>query len=87
MRVTGTIVLIDSAVDLNNPALKGAAIQQRLFGIDAALSPHGTAIADMLVGTGPFSGVASGATIASLAAFAPASEKSWLSEPAVWRWR
>jgi Subtilase family len=80
VRVTGTIVLIDSAVDLANPALKGAAIQQRLFGIDAAPSPHGTAIAEILVGTGPFSGVASGATIASLAAFAPASEKSWLSQ-------
>lgn len=78
--VNGTIVLIDSAVDLANPALKGAVVSQQLFGIGADPAPHGTAIAEILVGTGPFSGVARGANLISLAAFAPASEKSWLSQ-------
>ena len=78
--VSGTIVLIDSAVDLSNPALKGAVVSQQLFGIGADPAPHGTAIAEILVGTGLFSGVARGATLVSLAAFAPASEKSWLSQ-------
>ncbi len=80
IRVSGTIVLIDSAVDLANPALKNAAISQRLFGIGDAPAAHGTAIAEILVGTGPFSGVAAGATIVSFAAFAPTSETSWLSQ-------
>lgn len=78
--VSGTIVLIDGAIDLANPALRGATTSQQLFGIAADPSPHGTAIAEILVGTGPFSGVARGATLVSLAAFAPASEKSWLSQ-------
>jgi hypothetical protein len=78
--VSGTIVLIDSAIDLVNPALKGAAASQQLFGITADPSPHGTAIAEILVGTGPFSGVARGANLVSLAAFSAASEKSWLSQ-------
>ena len=78
--VTGTIVLIDSAVDLGNAALKGAETSQQLFGIPADPSPHGTAIAEILVGTGPFNGVARGATLVSLAAFSAASEKTWLSQ-------
>ncbi len=80
VRVSGTIVLIDSAIDLANPALKGAQASQQLFGIAADPSPHGTAIAEIMVGTGPFSGVARGANLVSLAAFSAASEKSWLSQ-------
>ncbi len=78
--ISGTILLIDSAVDLANPALKGAATSQQLFGIPPDPSPHGTAIAEILVGTGPLSGVARGATLVSMAAFSAASEKSWLSQ-------
>ena len=75
VRVTGTIVLIDSAVDLANPALKRRGHPAALVLIDAAPSPHGTAIAQILVGNCSFSGVASGATIARMAGrFAPASE-------------
>jgi Subtilase family len=80
VQVSGTILLIDSAIDLGNPALKGAAASQQLFGIPADPSPHGTAIAEILVDTGPFSGVARGANLVSLAAFSAASEKSWLSQ-------
>jgi subtilisin family serine protease len=78
--VTGTIVMIDSVIDVANPALKGATTSHTLFGVTSTPAAHGTAIAELLVGTGEFSGVARGATFVSLAAFEPASEKSWLSQ-------
>lgn len=79
-RVSGTIAMIDSPVDLANPALKGAAINQTGFGGDLTPSPHGTAVAELLVGTGPFAGVAQGARLVSLAAFAPVGEDWWQSQ-------
>ena len=79
-RVSGTIAMIDSPVDLANPALQGAAIGQSGFGGDMTPSPHGTAVAELLVGTGPFAGVAQGARLVSLAAFAPVGEDWWQSQ-------
>lgn len=78
--VTGTIAMIDTAVDIAHPDLAGAGITQQIFGIPPAPSPHGTAIAELLVGRGKFPGTAPGAQLISLAAFAPADEKSWLSQ-------
>lgn len=80
--VSGTILMIDSAVDTENAALKGAKITQQNFADDTAPSAHGTAVAEILVGTGTASGVAKGASLVSLAAFEPAGEKSWLSTTA-----
>jgi hypothetical protein len=79
-KVSGTIVLIDSPVDLANPALKGANIVQQGFGADLTPAAHGTAIAELLVGTGSFAGVAQGAKLISLVAFAPAGENWWRSQ-------
>lgn len=80
--ISGTIVMIDSPVDVANPALAGAKISQTVYANDPAGSAHGTAVAEILVGTGSFSGVARGANLVSLAAFEPAGEKSWLSTTA-----
>lgn len=80
--VSGTIVMIDSPVDMANAALAGAKISQTVYASDATPSAHGTAVAEILVGTGSFSGVARGANLVSLAAFEPAGEKSWLSTTA-----
>lgn len=81
-KVTGTILMIDSVVDTANVALKGAKITQQIFADDQAASAHGTAVAEILVGTGNAGGVAQGAGLISLAAFEPAGEKSWLSTTA-----
>ncbi len=78
-KVSGTILMIDSAVDTANTALKGAKITQQIFATNAAPAAHGTAVAEILVGTGSASGVAQGANLVSLAAFEPAGEKTWLS--------
>ena len=74
--------MIDSPVDTGNAALIGAKITQQIFAENATPSAHGTAIAEILVGTGSSGGVAQGASLISLAAFEPASEKSWLSTSA-----
>lgn len=79
-RVTGRIALIDSAVDLANPALRGANIVQESFGATITPAAHGTAIAEILVGTGGFAGVAQGAQLTSLAIFSPVGEASWQSQ-------
>lgn len=78
--VSGTIAMIDTAIDLDHPALKPAGIRQSSFGLAASPAAHGTAIAELLVGRGSFPGTAPGAQLISLAAFAPASEASWLSQ-------
>lgn len=78
--VSGTIAMIDTAVDLGHPGLNGAAIRQTGFGPAAVPSAHGTAIAELLVGRGDFAGTAPGAQLVSLAAFSPAGEASWLSQ-------
>lgn len=80
--VTGTILMIDSTVDIGNAALKGAKISQQIFADNKSASPHGTALAEILTGTGKAGGVAQGANLISLAAFEPAGEKSWLSTTA-----
>lgn len=81
-KISGTILMIDSTVDTGNAALKGATITQQIFADDKAASAHGTAVAEILVGTGSAGGVAKGASLISLAAFEPAGEKSWLSTTA-----
>ncbi len=78
--VSGTIAMIDTAVDLAHPMLQPAAIRQTSFGMAASPAAHGTAIAELLIGRGSFPGTAPGAQLISLAAFAPASETSWLSQ-------
>jgi minor extracellular protease Epr len=80
--IAGTIVMIDSPIDVENAALKGAKIAQTIYANDKSGSAHGTAVAEILLGTGTFSGVARGANLVSLAAFEPAGEKSWLSTTA-----
>jgi len=58
------IGMIDSGVSLDHPALRGAFIQTKSFTGDArpAPSPHGTAIASLLIGRdGQFHGLAPGA--------------------------
>ncbi|MEQ1497396.1 MAG: S8 family serine peptidase [Novosphingobium sp.] len=79
-KVSGTIALIDSPVDIGNAALRGANIIQEGFGTALDPSSHGTAIAEILVGTGAFAGVAQGARLFSLAAFAPVGEDWWRSQ-------
>ena len=78
--VSGTIAVIDTAIDLGHPSLKPAGIRQTTFGMAASPAAHGTAIAELLVGRGSFPGTAPGAQLISLAAFAPASEATWLSQ-------
>ena len=81
-KVSGTILMIDSTIDTGNAAFKGAKITQEIFADDKAASAHGTAVAEILVGTGTAGGVAQGASLISLAAFEPAGEKTWLSTTA-----
>jgi len=68
---TAKLVLIDSPVDLSHPSLAGAAISQEGAFAQEAPSPHGTAISEILVGTGDFPGIASGAQLISIPAFTP----------------
>jgi len=77
---SATIVQIDSMVDVKNPDLSGANIEQRLFGAVGTPDAHGTAIAELLVGTGNYGGVARDAKLISLAAFEPTKKKTWLSQ-------
>ena len=80
--VSGTIALVDGPVDTGNPALAGARIEETDFAIGGGASPHGTAIAEILVGTGTFGGVARGARLLSLPAFAPVGTDRWQSTSA-----
>ncbi len=74
-----TIVLIDSPVDLGNAALAGANIEQLAVDVPDTPSPHGTIIAELLVGTGDFKGVAENARLVSFAAFEDTEEYGFLS--------
>ncbi len=77
--VSGKIVMIDAPIDLAHDNLKGASVNQRVFGVMATPAFHGTAVAALLVGTGPYPGTAQGATLTSLAAFGPAAAGANLS--------
>ncbi len=77
--ISGTIALIDGPVDLRNAELAGADVAEELYGEDGTPSPHGTAIAELLVGTGAFAGVAQGARLLSLPAFRPVGIDGWQS--------
>jgi hypothetical protein len=78
-RVSGKIVMIDAPVDTGHDNLKGASIQQSFFGVSAAPQLHGTAVAALLVGTGPYPGTAQGADLTSLAAFGQSTYGASLS--------
>ncbi len=78
-RVSGKIVMIDAPVDTGHDNLKGASVQQSFFGVSEAPQMHGTAVAALLVGTGPFPGTAQGADLTSLAAFGSAASGASLS--------
>lgn len=68
---SATIALIDSPVELTHPGLAGANIRQLGLLGNVPASPHGTAIAELLVGTGEFEGVVRGAALVSIPAFRP----------------
>lgn len=56
--------LIDGGVDAAHPALSATAVSQRGFAGEARASPHGTAVASLLVGrAGAFAGAAPGARL------------------------
>ena len=78
--VTGTIVMIDTAVDLGHANLRASGMAQYYVDVPQTPSAHGTAIAELLVGGGNYPGTALGANLISLAAFAPAGEQTWLSQ-------
>jgi hypothetical protein len=63
------LVLIDSSVDASHPSLAGARIEQTGELEKAPPSPHGTAIAEILLGSGTYKGVAQGAQLVSIPAF------------------
>lgn len=65
----GTAAMIDTPVALGHAALRGADIQQQLFGPSGEAGAHGTAVADILVGQGDSPGSGRGARLVSLAAF------------------
>lgn len=69
VRTSGTIALIDTLVDTNHAALRGANISVTNFTTTRRAGTHGTAIAALLVGTNEIQGVAQGARILNLAAF------------------
>ncbi len=79
-RVSGTMAMIDTPVETAHEALKGAAVEQRIFGTSAVPAFHGTAIASLLVGTGEVTGMAQGAKLISLAAFDPTRSASGISQ-------
>lgn len=72
-----TVAIIDSPVDNAHASLLGARIEQRGTLANAPASPHGTAIAEILIGTGEFGGVASGAQLVSIPAFTPIDADDW----------
>lgn len=80
VRISGTLAMIDTPVDLASPALKGSNLVQTVYGTSAVPAPHGTAIASLLVGTGEVAGMAQGARLFSLAAFDPAAAASGISQ-------
>lgn len=69
VRTSGTIALIDTLVDTNHAALRGANIVVTNFTPTRRAGAHGTAIAGLLVGTNEVQGVAQGARILNFAAF------------------
>ncbi len=80
MRVSGTIAMIDTPIELSNPALRGATVTQAIYGTSAQPAMHGTAIASLLVGGGEVNGLAQGARLISLAAFDPGKSAHGLSQ-------
>ena len=66
------IAMIDSPIDSAHPAFAGADIRQLGSLGNVPPAPHGTAIAELLVGTGEFEGVVRGAQLISIPAFQPA---------------
>ena len=77
--VSGSIVMIDAAVDTAHANLVGASVTQQFFGTDKTPAVHGTAIAALLVGTGNYPGTAQGAKLTSLAAFGGSATDTQLS--------
>ena len=77
--VSGSIVMIDAAVDTAHANLSGASVTQQFFGTDKTPAVHGTAIAALLVGTGSYPGTAQGAKLTSLAAFGGSATDTVLS--------
>ena len=77
--VSGSIVMIDAAVDTGHANLAGASVTQQFFGTDKTPAVHGTAIAALLVGTGSYPGTAQGAKLTSLAAFGGSATDTVLS--------
>jgi hypothetical protein len=77
--VSGSIVMIDAAVDTGHANLAGASVTQQFFGTDKTPAVHGTAIAALLVGTGSYPGTAQGAKLTSLAAFGGSATDAVLS--------
>ena len=78
-KVSGSIVMIDAAVDTAHANLAGASVTQQYFGTDQTPAVHGTAIAALLVGTGDYPGTAQGAMLISLAAFGGSATDTQLS--------
>lgn len=78
-KVSGSIVMIDAAVETAHANLAGASVTQQFFGTDNKPAVHGTAIAALLVGTGDYPGTAQGATLTSLAAFGSSATDTQLS--------
>ncbi|MEM6474717.1 MAG: S8 family serine peptidase [Pseudomonadota bacterium] len=72
-----TIAMIDSPVDLAHPSLADARISQKGRFASAPPSPHGTAISEILVGTGDFPGIIAGAQLLSIPAFTPVDTDDW----------
>jgi hypothetical protein len=68
-KVSGSIVMIDAAIDITHANLAGVSVTQQFFGTDQNPAVHGTAVAALLVGTGNYPGTAQGARLTSLAAF------------------
>jgi subtilisin family serine protease len=79
-RITGTIAMIDSPVDLTHEALRGAAIREVAGAAKAVPSAHGTAIASLLVGSGQVPGMARGAQLVSFPAFTDQAKGPALSQ-------
>ena len=71
VRPGAKIVLIDSPVDRSHPSFSGITIKQVEVNASAKPSSHGTAIAEILIGGGEYVGVAKGAQLTSIPAFAP----------------
>lgn len=74
---SASIVMIDSPIDLSHESLSGANIVEYNFLEKSDPSPHGTAIAELLVGSGNFTGVARGARLISIPAFEPVTVDDW----------